>query len=263
MKINITHNENEYQIDPENGTSISIPVKFNNNQNPKFYDVSNPEKKYFQSSGVEYNINKGAGCNVPTITMNIHCAGTHTETANHVLKNAPLISDLKNLNFIPSQLVSVNPERQIYEKYHVSYSKSDSIITKKQLQKLIDTTHNAFTDSIIIRTLPNHEDKKSRNYNLNHHPFLSNDAINFIKRIGFQHIVIDTPSIDRYEDDGKLGNHKLFFTSDDGKVNNNTITELAFIPNNCLDGKYFLCIGIPSLDLDAAPSHPIIYKIRN
>ena len=29
-----------------------------------------------------------------------------------------------------------------------------------------------------------------------------------------------------------------------------------------LDGKYLLCIGAPNFKLDAAPSKPIIYKIK-
>ena len=56
MKINIEHNIKKYQIDSNDGVSIAIPVQFNENKHPKFYDESNPEKKYYKSNGVEYNI---------------------------------------------------------------------------------------------------------------------------------------------------------------------------------------------------------------
>ena len=46
-----------------------------------------------------------------------------------------------------------------------------------------------------------------------------------------KHLLIDTPSVDRYNDNGKLGNHHIFFSDDKG-YNYNTITEFAFIKND-------------------------------
>ena len=261
MKINIEHNIKTYQIDSDDGVSISIPVQFNQNEHPKFYDESNPEKKYYKSNGIEYNVDQNAGCNVPLITMNIHCSGTHTETAAHVIKDSCFISDISNLNFIPATLVSITPESNINEDYHVKINANDQIITKKSLEKCFES-NDEFSDCLIIRTLPNSDDKKNRNYNEDPHPFLSNDAILFLKKRRVKHIVIDTPSIDRFDDGGQLENHKIFFKNVDGSINKNTITELAFIPNDCIEGKYFICIGIPKFKLDAAPSNPIIYKVK-
>ena len=261
MKINIEYNDNIYEIDSDEGVDISIPVEFNKDKNPKFYDTSNPRKDYYKFSGIEYNVDWGAGCSVPLVTMNIHCSGTHTETANHVIKNAPVISDITNLNFIPSQLISVTPESNSNEKYHANINENDKMITKSQLVKSLDSM-DEFLDSVIVRTIPNDEEKKSRNYNSNYHPFLSNDALHFLKNKGIKHFVIDTPSIDKFDDDGKLENHKMFFSNEDGSINKNTITELVFIPDHCLDGKYLLFIGAPNFKLDAAPSKPIIYKIK-
>ena len=74
--------------------------------------------------------------------------------------------------------------------------------------------------------------------------------------------MVDTPSIDRFDDGGQLENHKIFFMDQDSTINKNTITELAFIPDKCTDGKYFICIGTANFKLDAAPSNPMIYKIK-
>ena len=122
--------------------------------------------------------------------------------------------------------------------------------------------HLVLAFGLSIRTLPNNENKKTRNYNFENHPFLSNEAIYFLKESGVKHIIIDTPSIDKFNDEGKLGNHKIFFTNEDKSINKNTITELVFIPDLCLDGKYFLCIGAPNFKLDATPSKLIIYKVK-
>ena len=262
MKISISHNKKIYTVDPKQGIDISIPVKFNDNQNPKFYDESYPKKEYYNYNNIEYTIEKGAGCNVPLISMNIHCSGTHTETANHIFKNGPCISEIKNINYILSKLISIEPELSSNENYHVNLKKDDKIITKEQIKSKVHHIDDFSIDALIIRTLPNIKGKITKNYNDNHYAFLSNDAIKYIKEIGVKHIVIDTPSIDKYDDDGKLGNHKIFFTDNKNIPNYNTITELVFIPDKCKDGKYLLNLGFPKFHLDAAPSRPIIYSIK-
>ncbi len=78
---------------------------------------------------------------------------------------------------------------------------------------------------------------------------------------------MDLPSIDRMEDNGILGNHRIFWGNGEdarGEINTesiDTITELAFIKNNTLDGFYFLNIQLPHFVCDAAPSRPILLKV--
>ncbi len=67
MEINLEHNNQAYQINLNDGVSISIPVQFNENEHPKFYDESDPEKQYYQSDGVKYDGSQDAGCSVPLI----------------------------------------------------------------------------------------------------------------------------------------------------------------------------------------------------
>ena len=261
MKIKIEYNDKIYGMNSDEGIDISISVKFNEDQNPKFYDTSFPQKKYYKYNNIEYNVDKGAGCNVPLINMNIHCCGTHTETSNHIFKNGPYISEILDTNHIPSQLISIEPRLCLDENYHTKINENDKVITKEQIKQKIEPVNNFELKSLIIRTLPNHNDKIIKNYNNENHAFLSNDAISYIKEIGIKHLLIDTPSIDKYDDNGKLGNHKIFFLNEKEIPNNNTITEFVFIPDNCKDGNYFLNLGIPKFNLDAAPSRPIIFPI--
>ena len=261
MDLILKYNKQIYKINTNQGLDISIPIQFNSDNNPKFYNEKDPINKYYKSNGVEYNLKNGGGCNVPTINMNIHCSGTHTETASHVFQKSYLISDIKNLNYIPSQLVTIIPDNKSKEKYHANIEDKDLLITKKLLENKIDQSCG-FIDGIIVRTLPNNDDKKVRNYNRTHHAYFTTDSILFLKKLGVKHIVVDTPSIDKYDDGGKLQNHKIFFTNQKGKINKNTITELCYIPNSCEDGKYLLSIGVPSFNLDAAPSKPTIYKAK-
>ena len=260
MKINIEHNNKLYQIDPKDGISISIPMNFNDSNNPKFYDESNPKKEFYTYNDIEYNMNRNAGCDVPLVKFNVHCSGTHTETAAHVFNDSHSIGDLIDLNFIPAILISVHPESSTNDEYHSPINDDDKIISKRILEQSLDS-ETEFIDCIIIRTLPNSEDKKNKNYNNFSYPFLSNDAVYFLKKKGVKHIIIDTPSIDKSDDDGQLKNHKIFFL-DNKSINKNTVTELAYIPDTCIDGRYFVCIGFPNFQLDAAPSNPVIYNIK-
>ena len=258
--MKITINNNMYSFDSEAGIDISIPMQFNDNQNPKFYDSSKPIKRYYTFEDSEHSLDKGAGCNVPLIELNVHCMGTHTESAYHISNNGATIDMIKNLNFIPSQLITIKPTSNTDENYHAPLNNDDLFITKAQLEsKIVD---NNFLDAIIIRTIPNEEQKKRRDYNAAHHPFLTTDAIIFLRDTGIKHLLIDTPSIDKYDDGGKLGNHHIFFKNKNDDFNYNTITELIFVPNICDDGEYLLNIGLPNFNLDAAPSRPIIYRIK-
>ena len=257
MNIVIKLKNIEYEIDILNGQDISIPINFKKKIGPRFYDEKYPSVSYYKSTDNEYDLEKGSGCNVPIINLNIHCSGTHTESANHIIKKSRTVNKLSIPHFIPCQLISINPEYDTMESYHVKIEKDDLLITKNKLMKLINVDCDSFNKGLIIRTLPNMKSKCEQNYDQLNHAYFTNDAIKFIKKIGFNHIIVDTPSIDRYDDNGKLGNHHLFFNNS----HENTITELTYIDNNIIDGKYFLCLNISNFELDAAPSRPIIYSI--
>ena len=64
--------------------------------------------------------------------------------------------------------------------YHVKYDSDEQVITKKILKNSLDSFSD-FLECIIIRTLPNNKDKIKFNYNRHTHPFLSNDAIYYLK----------------------------------------------------------------------------------
>ena len=120
--------------------------------------------------------------------------------------------------------------------------------------------------ALVIRTTPNHKEKKYYHYTQHTPPFFTNDALRYIADLGIQHLVVDLPSIDRMSDDGILGNHRIFWGDGQnakGEINpdsKNTITELAFISNDVEDGFYFLNIQLPHFECDAAPSRPMLIK---
>ena len=267
MIISISHNNKDYRIDTKNSFDISIPYDFNGDQ-PNFYDVAEGQLKHLQSGGTIYSVAEGAGCNVSEVSLNIHCSGTHTECAGHLLANPGDVGMLLKDIMIPTVLITVNTSLfcNSGESYHCNVGDNEQIITKTIIQNEFKIWEEFQPRALVIRTTPNLNEKKYYRYSNHSPPFFSNDALRFIKGIGICHLVVDLPSIDRIEDNGILGNHRIFWgdgVDAKGEVNTEsmgTITELAYIENNIPNGFYFLNIQLPHFVCDAAPSRPILLK---
>jgi kynurenine formamidase len=265
--ITICHNNQNYGIDTKQFVDISIPYKFNGEQ-PNFYNVNPGHSTPLISGETIYSVGSGAGCNVTEISMNIHCTGTHTECVGHLLENPGDVGMVLKDIFFPAVLITVDTTQFVNtnETYHCSVNDNELVICKKSIQKQVNKWKEYQPQALIIRTTPNSEDKKFYQYTIHPPFFFTNDALRYIADLGIQHFVVDLPSIDRISDNGILGNHRLFWGDGEnatGKVNPdsiNTITELAFIPNEVLDGFYFLNIQLPHFECDAAPSRPILIK---
>ena len=115
--------------------------------------------------------------------------------------------------------------------------------------------------ALIIRTLPNDSSKTSRQYSNTNPPYIHPDAMRLLVGAGIEHLMIDTPSVDREEDGGALEGHHIFWDYPDKPRTNCSITELIFVPDYIEDGIYWLQLGIASFDNDAAPSRPILFEI--
>jgi hypothetical protein len=114
----------------------------------------------------------------------------------------------------------------------------------------------------VLRTLPNDESKISKSYT--NPPFLTETAAIYLRSVlHTNHLLVDLPSVDREDDQGLLACHRIFW-SKDGALNKSssyTITELCYVPNYLNDGIFMLNLGIAPLELDAAPSRPLLYPL--
>jgi len=101
---------------------------------------------------------------------------------------------------------------------------------------------------------------------------MTSDAISFVKTLGITNLIVDLPSIDREDDEGKLSGHCSFFefdkesqisTASDKQLSKNTITEFCFVPSFVKDG-FFMCeLQIAPFNCDASPSRPLLYPATN
>ncbi|WP_191858726.1 cyclase family protein [Hanstruepera ponticola] len=247
MLATIETNSRKYKIDLSKPLDISIPLKASKSNVNAWY-IDEPKIEPVQDGEWIASVEKGASVNFNNIQFNPHAHGTHTECVGHITNE--FLSVNKNLKqfFFLAELVTVAPE----------LIDEDFVISKKQLQFAFG---NKKRDAIIIRTIPNTKEKKSRQYSNTNWVYFQDEAIKFLVKMGIKHLLIDLPSVDKEKDNGELKGHKAFWNFD-GKLRKDcTITEFIYVSNKIEDGTYFLNLQIAPFENDASPSKPILYQL--
>ncbi len=248
MVTTIQYNEENYQIDLSKPMDISIPLKADKSNLTAWY-VDVPKFEPVMENGFIGDVNQGGAVNFRNIYFNPHGNGTHTECVGHISKEKHTINQCLTEFFFLANVVSVVPEQ----------NNDDSIITLEQIK---DVWENNGAKAIVIRTLPNSSAKLSMQYSNTNPTFMDYKAVQFLIDSGVEHLLIDTPSVDREEDDGVLKAHHTFWEYPNNIQKQRTITELIFVPDTIVNGTYFLNIQIASFENDASPSKPLLYKIK-
>lgn len=264
MKGSIEISGVEYNVNFSKGLDISIPLNFNGKQ-PNTYNVERAKSLPYKNGQFIGDTREGGPCNFETYTFTPHCNGTHTECIGHITKERVSLLSCLQEEMIPATLISVTP-KNAEENYTPELKPNDMLITKEDLELQLKHIDSAFLKAVIIRTLPNNEIKKSRNYMKSAPSFFSVEAMEYIVSLGVRHLLVDTPSVDRLLDEGYLSSHNIFWETKGKEFNLNTkgktITEFIFVSEKIKDGIYLLNLQVPSFVSDAAPSRPILYKIN-
>lgn len=269
MRIRTILENQEYVFDTDNVQDISIPLIFNGDQ-PNTYGVAPASSKAYQSDDFIGDTRKGGGSNFEQLMITPHCNGTHTECLGHIThKRFSILEQLKD-SLIPATLISVVPERAISSEdtYMPEKNKEDVFISKNILEKALRSLSEVFLKALVIRTLPNDDSKKTRNYMDHEPPFISLEAMNFIAESGIEHLLIDMPSVDRLFDEGNLNAHHIFWNIEKGshesvskREMHKTITEMIYVSDEIKDGSYLLNLQIAPFNSDASPSRPLLYPL--
>jgi kynurenine formamidase len=246
--------DNNFQIDLSKPIDVSIPLT-NSDENPIAWYIEKPVIEPVVFGDWIGKVSEGkSSTNFNNIFFNPHGHGTHTECLGHITNDFYSINQSLKQFFFFAQLITVEPEK----------TGDDFVITREQIST---TLNGRKPQAIIIRTLPNQKDKKSRKYSNTNPPYLSEDAAIFIRESAIQHLLIDLPSVDKEHDEGKLLAHKAFWNvkdtvhlNSDARLNA-TITEMIYVEDEIEDGEYILNLQIASFENDASPSKPILYKI--
>ena len=248
MIATISQGQNNYQINLANPIDISIPLK-GGKENVNAWYLEAPKIEPFEGDGFIGSVSDGGSVNFNMIAFNPHSHVTHTESLGHITKEVYSVNQqLKNYFFL-AELITVAPERM----------NEDFVISQKQLEyALWDKTPEA----LLVRTIPNLESKKTRDYSNTNPPYFLAEGIDFLVNKGVNHLLVDLPSVDKEKDGGQLTCHNAFWETSGDKRMEATITELIFVPNDIEDGQYFLNLQVAPFENDAAPSRPVLYKIE-
>lgn len=247
MKAIIEYNSRKIEVNISNPIDISIPIDASKGNVNAWY-IEDPKIFPEEMDGEKIKVSEGAVVNFNNIHFNPHSHVTHTECVGHITEEVHSVNkNLKYFIFL-AEVVTIAP----------LFHNGDFIIGVKQLSNAL---RNKKRDAIVIRTLPNLEDKKSMRYSNTNPTYLSEKAAIYLREKGIKHLLIDLPSVDKEKDDGNLLSHNAFWNTAGKLRMDATITEFIYVPNTVEDGEYLLNLMIAPFENDATPSKPILYKI--
>jgi arylformamidase len=258
-----------FRADSARYIDLSIPVSFQD-EGPSAFGVPPASVRTVETERFIGDTRRGGSCNVREYRITPHCHGAHTECVGHIVDQEISVTEMVRDAFIPATLISVMLEKagDCSESYVSGKEEGDLLITRRRLIEELERLDNEdFRQALIIRTLPNSSAKKKRRYASA--PYFSNEAMAEIVRRKINHLLVDTPSVDRMDDQGRLSNHRLFWEAPPGsrdlgqaRAPHRTITELIFVPDEAHDGYYLLNLQIAPLSGDAAPCRPLIFPVE-
>ncbi len=245
MIANIKYNSKNYKIDLSNPLDISIPLR-DGSENVNAWYLDSPKIGPHQEGDFIGKVSEGASTNFNDIWFNPHSHVTHTECLGHITETFYSVNQELKQFFFLAEVITVAPEKK----------GDDFVISEKQLKYALG---NKKREALIIRTIPNLENKKSMKYSNENPPYLLEAAASYLVDKGISHLLIDLPSVDKEKDGGALLAHNAFWRMNDKPRLSATITEFIYVGNEIEDGCYFLNLQVAPFENDASPSRPVLY----
>ncbi|MFS4416486.1 cyclase family protein [Maribacter sp. 2307ULW6-5] len=248
MKATIAHNNRQYEVNLSQPLDISLPLR-GSKENVTAWYVGPPKIAPHREDGFVGSVAAGASTNFNDIWFNPHAHGTHTECVGHITEHVVSVNQSLSHYFFMAQLISLEP----------CSVHGDRVITEEQLRSALGSER---PEALVLRTLPNSRDKRSRQYAHTDPPYLSEAAARFLAEMGVGHLLVDLPSVDKEKDGGALLAHRAFWNVG-GKVRDRaTITEFVFVDSAIADGPYFLNLQLAPFENDASPSRPVLFPVH-
>lgn len=254
MTIELKHHGEVFAADLSKPLDISIPLS---PEGPRAWYVDRMRIEPVMNERFTGSVEAGGKVNFRNIWFNPHGHGTHTETVGHIDREIVSINKTLKTYFFLCRLITICPE--VYEGADQSHiKKGDGVISANQVREMVKP--NA-PEALVVRTIPNADDKCHRNYSNTNPTFFEPEALSYIRKCGVKHFLTDLPSVDREEDGGQLLAHRAFWCGDRPDDRECTISEMVFAPDNIADGLYLLNLQIAAFENDASPSKPVLYKL--
>lgn len=238
------------------GRAVDLALPLNpHGPQPNAYGVPPANARPYAGDGFVLDTLLGGSCNCEVLTLTPHCNGTHTESVGHLTAKRFPITVAMPGSLLPCSVISVQPDgREIHA------------ASVERATARLDTE---FLDALIVRTLPNTDDKVARQWEDATTPYFTPEAMAVIRGKGVNHLLVDLPSLDPLRDDGRLAAHRVFWDMPPfstelpaAEARGRTVTEMIFVPDDVPDGQYLLTIQLPRLVSDAVPSRPILFFLE-
>lgn len=239
----------EYTADTSKPLDISIPL-VPGKQTPKCFWAPDVIAEPVISGDWIGDTTRGGIVNFKNLSINPHGNGTHTECVGHIAEEKVDVNQVLTKSMMLAEVMTVIPTLT---------DEGDRVVMPVAVD--VGTLQRGI-EALVLRTTPNDDSKKDRNYSGTNPVYLSVDLISEIVSAGIKHLLVDTPSVDREEDGGALAGHRAFWDYPATIDKSRTITELIYVDNSIKDGIYLLDLQILNLHLDASPSRPILYSLR-
>jgi kynurenine formamidase len=246
------HGKN-YRLNMQEATPVGIPLRAGH-QNPNCYWAEPPRFETIRVGDFVGSVSEGGSCNYQKVTLTPHGNGTHTECYGHICDEPQAtIAHCLQVGWWVALLVSLEPEKQI---------SGDQLLTLRALKESMKKLPDVPFEALVIRTLPNTTAKLTKNYNATNPPYIEPALAEWCARHEVCHLLVDLPSLDREEDGGKLAAHKAFWQYPQAIRRHATVTELIYVPDALADGLYVLQLMAPFWEIDAVPSTPLLFPMK-
>lgn len=266
-RVSLTLRGQRYEALLDQALDIAIGLEFDGPQ-PSLFGAPTASARAVADKDFVGDTRAGGSCNCEEYRLVPHCVGTHTECVGHITAQRVSIHQSLGDSLMTALLVSVSPvdAAGCDETSDPPPRDGDSLITAAALSAANGQTEGI--DALIIRTLPNEDSKKSCDYNAQIAPFLTLEAMDWINTQNIDHLLVDTPSLDRGDDLGRLATHRAFWGLAPGESDASsarhparTVTELIYVPDSIVDGEYLLNLQVAPFVTDAAPSRPRLFPL--
>ncbi len=248
MKISIQRNGRQFTADLSRPIGLYLLLR-DGLDNPNCFWAPPVEFSPVVAGDFTGSTAKGGPVNFFNVKFNPHGNGTHTECVGHIARERYVLHECMQTAHFWAKLVSVFPSRT---------DDGDRVVFRNQLEDLLAPGE---AEALILRSLPNDDSKKTRQYSGANPPYLHWEAAQYLADCGVEHLLLDLPSVDREEDGGQLLAHRAFWRYPEAVRRAATITEMAYVPEAVRDGFYLLNLQTAAFDLDASPSKPVIFEL--
>lgn len=248
MKLSIHFEGADFTASGEE--AIDLSLAFQESGGPSAWYVDPIKIKTVKANGFLGSVAEGGDVNFRDVTFNPHGNGTHTECLGHISKAADSVNAFSIPPLMPCLILSVRPENK----------NEDQVITSTMLERASERHWSKYClpPSLVLRTLPNQVEKRSKNWSTTNPPYLEAKAAQWMVDRGVEHLLLDLPSVDREQDEGALAAHRIFWQWPENPREEATITEFIFVPDVLPDGLHLLNLQTAPFELDATPSRPVV-----